>query len=457
MTGTSILGLVVLNGLFLAVGTSVLFALRGFRAWSEAARLGGLAYMLGIASTATVLVWALVVGVPFSLATVLVSGGLVATIALVAAMRLGRRLPMRRRPSFPRPSLVTAIAAALVAVYSEALFRSGRLAALTEFDGWFFWVPKAKAIYYFGSLDPQFFRELPHPGYPPLVPVVEAVAFRFMGSTDVVTLHVQFWFLFVGFIAALVGLLVPRVPSLLLWPPLLLVLVTPHVMGYALQAQADFLLQELIAVSALLIALWLAERRDWQLVGATILLAAAMLSKREGYVFAGCVLLAGLATTWRETRTAWPRLVAVGVAAGAATLPWWILLRVRHLSPEGPEAGGIGLFSHLDLAWPSLRLTISTLFDYRQWLIVVPVALLAIAAAFAAGARRLPSYAALVYLLGAAGLTWTTWSFPSIPITKAPVNPIIRLTGWLILMTAAIVPLVLRDGWRAAGGSEQRE
>ena len=74
-------------------------------------------------------------------------------------------------------------------MYLEALFRSGRLAALTEFDGWFFWVPKAKAIFYFGDLDNQFFRELPHHGYPPLVPTVEAAAFRFMGSADVVTLR----------------------------------------------------------------------------------------------------------------------------------------------------------------------------------------------------------------------------------------------------------------------------
>src|SRR5205823_10079145 len=139
-------------------------------------------------------------------------------LALIAAYRLGRRPPPRTRLRLPGLSLFAAVSAALVAVYLEALFRSGRLAALTEFDGWFFWVPKAKAIFYFGDLDNQFFRELPNQSYPPLVPAIEAAAFRFMGSADVVTLHLQFWFLFVGFVAAVAGVLAPRVPPLFVWP-----------------------------------------------------------------------------------------------------------------------------------------------------------------------------------------------------------------------------------------------
>jgi hypothetical protein len=174
-----------------------------------------------------------------------------------------------------------------------------------------------------------------------------------------------------------------------------------------------------------------------------------MLSKREGVLFGECVVLAAAGATWRQARAAWPRLVAVGLVAAVATLPWWILLHVRGLDAETPEAGGIGLFSHLDRAWPSLKLTFSTLFDYHQWLVVIPVAVLAVAAAFAAGARRLPGYAALLFLFGAVALTYSTWAFPSIPISKAPLNPIIRLTGWLVLATAAVVPLVLSDAWEA--------
>ena len=447
MSWRAIFGVVALNAWFLVVGTALLFGLRGWRSWGELARLCGLAYMLGVAATSTVLVWSLVVAIPFSVWTVLAVGVVVAVVAVAVGVRLGRRMPPRAGLRLPALSLVAAVFAALVAVYGEAQFRAGRLASLTEFDGWFFWVAKARAIYFFGGLDRQFFAELPHHGYPPLVPTVEAAAMRFMGSPDVVTLHLQFWFLLVGFVAALVGVLAPRIPALFLWPPLLLVLVTPRVVGYALQAQADFLVEELLALAALLIGLWLVDRRDWQLVAAAILLAAAMLSKREGLLFGACVVLAALGATWRDKRAAWTRLVAVGVAAAAATVPWWILLHVRGLGAETPEAGGVGLFSHLDLAWPSLKLTFSTLFDYHQWLVVSPVVVLALASSFVAGARRITGYAALVYGFGVLALTYSSWSFPSIPITKAPINPIIRLTGWLVLTSAALLPLVLREGW----------
>jgi len=449
MSWGAILGLVGLNAWFLLVGVFVLFALHGWRSWAELARLCGVAYVLGVAAISVLLVWALIVTVPFSVATVIGAGVLVGLVSVGAGIRLGRRLPPRPQVRLPAWSLVAAVPAALVAVECEAQFRAGRLASLTEFDGWFFWVAKARAIFAFHDLDPQFFRELPHHGYPPLVPTLEAAAMRFMGSADVVTLHLQFWFLLVGFVAALVGLLAPRVRPVFLWPVLVLVLVTPRVSGYALQAQADFLLEELLAVAALLVGLWLADRSDWELVAATILLAAAMLSKREGVLFGACIVLAALGATWRQRRTAWPRLVGVGLVAAAATLPWWILLHVRGLGAETPEAGGVGLLSHLDLAWPSLKLTFSTLFDYHQWLVVAPVAVLAIAGAYAAGARRMPLYAVLLFVFGIAALTYSSWSFPSIPITKAPINPIIRLTGWLVLVTPAVIPLVLHEGWDA--------
>ncbi len=158
-----------------------------------------------------------------------------------------------------------------------------------------------------------------------------------MGSPDVVTLHVQFWFLFVGFIAAVVGLLSRRVQPIFVWPPLVLMLVTPQVVGHLYQPTADFLLDELFVIAALFIALWLIERNDWQLVAAGLVLAAAMLTKREGYAFAASVVVAALVVTTRERRAVWPRLIAVGVVAAAATLPWRVLLALRHLGVAAPK------------------------------------------------------------------------------------------------------------------------
>jgi hypothetical protein len=73
----------------------------------------------------------------------------------------------------------------------------------------------------------------------------------------------------------------------------------------------------------------------------------------------------------------------------------------------------------------------------------------AVVLAFVAGARRLPAFAALVTLFMVAGFTWVTWSFPSLPITKdGALNPIVRLTGSLILTFAALAPLLLATAWR---------
>jgi hypothetical protein len=265
MTVRALVGLAAFNLFLLGVGITTLAALRGWRTWHDLVRIGGLAYLLGVALMGVTLSIELILGIPFSFATIVLTG---AALAL-AAVALRRPLA-RWRPELPDTraqgvALVALAGAALVVVYLEALFRSARLSSLSAWDAWAFWVPKAKAIYFFGGLDEQFFRELANPSYPPLVPALEASAFHFMGSADVVTLHVQFWFFACGFAAAVAGLLAPRVSPYVLWPCIVLVLVTPRVVGRNLDPQADFLLDYFFALAALLVALWLVDREPWLL------------------------------------------------------------------------------------------------------------------------------------------------------------------------------------------------
>ncbi|MBW8742013.1 MAG: hypothetical protein JF623_05170, partial [Acidobacteria bacterium] len=271
MNAHALAGLAALNLWLYITGVAVLFAIRGWNRWSGLARLSGLAYLLGVATSGVVWIFELVVGIPFGIVAIVVTGLVIGAVGVAVGLRLGRRLPPRpSRPTrLPAVSPVVAVSVALVVVYLEALFRVARLDGLYEFDAWDFWIPKAKAIYYFGGLDPQFFREVINQSYPPLVPTLEAAAFHFMGAADVVTLHVQFWLLFVGFVAAIAGLLSPRVSPFFLWPPLLLLVVAPYVIGHATQTTADFALDELIAASVLLVALWLIDRAQWQLSAAT--------------------------------------------------------------------------------------------------------------------------------------------------------------------------------------------
>ena len=457
MTVRALLGLALANVIVLGTGGCLLWGVRGLRSWAELARLSGLAYMTGVAGLGVALSIELVLGVPFRAVTVVLTCVALGAMGIVLGRVHGRERPLLRAGATQGLGLVAVSYAALVGVYLEALFRAGRLTALSNWDGWAFWVPKAKAIYFLGGLDDQFFRELPNPTYPPLVPALEAAAFQAMGSADVVTLHVQFWFFLTGFVAAVAGLLGPRVHAVLLWPVLLLVLVAPRVVARALEPQADFLLDYFFALAAVLVALWLLERRPWQLCVASLFLAAAMLTKREGQLLAACVLIAALAASWGTRRVAWPRIVLAGSCALALALPWRLWFLSKDLSGELPSSGLLGLFDHLERPWPSVRSVVPALLDFQLWLVVPPLGAVAVALAFVGGARVLPAYAALVYGLAVAGFVWVLWSFTEFElpfVQDEGVNPIVRLCGSLVVLSAALVPLLLDAAWRGADPGE---
>lgn len=451
MTVGAIAGLVALNALVLLAGSVLLWAVRGLASWGELVRLSGLAYMTGVAALGVALTVELVMGVPFSIATVLLTLAALAAAGLASGRVAQRPLPARGDVGGAKFGVVGVMSVALLAVFAEALFRAGRLKALSAWDAWAFWVAKAKGIYLYGGLDEQFFRELPNAIYPPLLPALEASAFAFMGSADVVTLHLQLWFFFVGFVAAIAGLLAPRVPPLLLWPILLVVLVAPRVASRALEPQADFLLDYFVALGALLLALWLVERSGWQLLSATLFLAAAMLTKREGLLLTACALVAALAASWSWRRLAWPRLVAVGLCAFALTIPWRIWFTSRDLSGELPTAGVLGVLDHTERAWPAVDSVVSIAFDPGLWLVSLPLALVAAALAYLGGARILPTYVSLLYGLALAGFVWVLWSYLEIElpfVQDEGVNPMARLAGSLAFLSSALVPLLLAGAWR---------
>lgn len=459
MTVRALAGLAAYNGFLLCVGLAVVAAIRGWRSWPDLIRIAGAAYLLGVALVGVVLTIELVVGVPFTLASVVLTGAGLVGIALVLRAPLARWRPGLTPESRRGLGLVSAAFGLLVIVCLEALFRAGRLAGLSAWDAWAFWVPKAKAIYFFGGLDEQFFRELANPTYPPLVPALEASAFHFMGSADVVTLHLQFWFFACGFAAAVAGLLAPRVSPLLLWPFLLLVLVAPRVAGRNLDPQADFLLDYFFAIAALLFALWLIEREPWLLVSASILMAGALLTKREGLMLVACLAVATAVGSWRRYRFAWPRLgFAVGVAALSA-IPWRIWVSSRDLTGDLPAAGLLALFDHFDRAGPAFESAIATLFDYDLWLVIVPLVLVAVAAAYLGGARVLPTFTLTLYALVTAGLTWVLWAFTELElpfVQDEAVNPVVRLSASLVVTSAALVPLLLEAAWRGTETAETR-
>jgi hypothetical protein len=453
VTVRAILGLAALNGAYAVLGVTLVWAIRGLPRWTDVVRLAGLGYLLGVAAFGVVWTQLLVVGVPFGGWGIVLSLAC-GTLAALAAGALLRRPPPRgfgdpERHGSAFAVLVTAVGISLTGLLLEALFRSARLQGLQAYDAWAFWVPKGKAIYFFGGLDEQVFTSLPGATYPPLVPILDAASFHAMGGADTTTFHLQYWFLVVGAVAAIAGLLYRHVPAWLLWPSLLLVLTVPRVASGLLVPQADVLVDVFFVVGALLLALWLRDGRGWRLAAVAILLAGAGLTKREGLLFAAAALAVGLAASYGRRRVAWPRFVAVGVLVALAALPWRLWYRSQGIGGEVPSDAGVG--GSLDRMLDALRLSVDVFFDSTLWSVVPVVALIAIGAAFVWGDRRLAAFLAALLGLVFVGGAWVTYAFRELPITaEEAVNPIVRYTGALALLAAVATPLLLASVWRSA-------
>ena len=336
------------------------------------------------------------------------------------------------------------------------MFRAARLAGLYEFDGWSFWVPKAKAIYYFGGLDEGFFTSLPGAAYPPLVPTLDAAAFHAMGSADVVTLHVQYWLFGVGFVWALAGLLAERVrrvdPLAVHAPASARAAARPatadhrgrHVPRHPLRARRGAR------------PLWILDRQRWRLVVATTLLCGMVLTKREGSSSSPC--------SWprlssRRTRLAQrvARARRLGGGRRRDRDPVADLVRAHDIGGEGPTDGFVqGDSARRALAGrtPCARRALGL----GYWNVVVPVAVGALVP------RRLgqggqdggvlrdaPRFSSSL------GAIWATWVF-SLTGEGYVVggNFVIRFLGSAALLCVAAAPLLLSAVWDEVGGAKDR-
>lgn len=452
MTVRALAGLFALNVGYAVAGTAILWCFRGTRTWADLTTLVGLGYLVGVAAFGVVWTMLLVADVPLGGLGIVVTLLALAGASTLVGIRLGRPAPRGWPAGGSAPTLLVGAAGlALAGLLFEAWFRSARLQSLQAYDAWAFWVPKAKAIFFFGGLDEQVFTTAPGPSYPPLVPILDAAAFHAMGGADTVTLHVQFWFLVLGGVAAIAGVLAGHVTPWLLWPSLLLVLVVPRFGERLLTPQADVLVDIFFVSAVLLVALWLRDGRRWRLAAAAVLLAGAALTKREGLVFASCLLLAAFAVTWASRRRDWWRLGAVGVVIGAALVPWRLWYGDREIASDAPsleETGG------LERLLDALRLSADVLFDTGLWSVVPVVAVIALAGGALLGDRRLAGFLGAVLVLVFVGGVWSTYGYPELPITaNEALNPIVRYTGAIVMLAGCATPLLLVRVWAAREGS----
>jgi hypothetical protein len=452
LTVRAIACLAMFNVFLAALGTALLLALRPASSWKDLLRLVGLSYLLGVATLMVLLTLLIVVGIPVTLAVIV----LVAVVVALCAAWFG----IRRRPSpvgRTRPasllSIGSAVMFAAIVVALEAVFRKGRLQGLLEFDSWDSWGPKTKALYHFGHLDSKFLDGLPGGSYPPGLPALLSAALHAIGSADMVTLHLQYWFLGVGFLAALVGLMASRVTPFLLLPFVLLVYVMPDIRNRSVDMYGDLPLGFLIVTAAVLLALWLDNPRRWHLPASAALFAAAVLTKREGVILAGCVLVAALVASADRIRADWPRLIAVFVATIAAWLPWQLWIRAMDLPGTGPE-GGLHFLTDLDRGGDSFDVVTRNLFDYDLWLMSLTIAIAAVGLCVLVRAWRAATYLSALIAALLLGCTVILWSDSNLQLSD--VNVVSRLVGTVALVVVAVSPLALQRAWEAADTGQRR-
>ncbi len=446
--GATLRGVLELNLLLLVTGLAVLWAARGFRSWLEVLDGLGLALLLGVSTIGVLATLVLVAGGGLSYATILGLCAVVSGAAALVAVSLRRTIP-RSFGRLPRLSVAT-VAAALCALASVlilvALVRVAHVMPLGGGDSFEDWVPKAKVIYFDGSIYSSLFKSLPAGRHPLLVPALQAMDFRFMGSAFAPQLAVQYWLLFAGFVFAAAALLRRLVPTPLAWLFVGLACVIPQLDLRVLNAQADWALDIQFAIAALFAVSWLRNQEGWLLIGLTIMLAGTIATKQEGLLLAGC-LYAGLAlATCRRLRSTWPPLFAAGVVAYLVNLPFRIWWDVEHLPIADPTVSLSRMLSDPDRAWTSFHLVLRLVFAYDMWLAIVPLTIAAAAAALtlSGGARE----SALLYLgtftVGVLGFTYILWDdFTYVLDEQQSSTPFPRVVGSLVLFSTVLAPVLI--------------
>jgi hypothetical protein len=453
-----LLALVVVNGLFAAVGTVGLIAL-GYvpaarSAWRPALAAVGPAVLIGAALVIPTAIICLVAGIPVTLVTVVLIG-----LAWVATLWVYRRWRDRasedatprsaENGSPPAPAAADRarsgrdlsaiglrVVLAGVAVY--AVLGAWALARVpTRGDDARIWSLRGLTLSYYDFLKPEVFlnpiQSGGHAVYPLFQPLLEATLARAAGHPALRVIHAELWLVFVLAVWTAGYLLWHAIP---LRPPwdrwrvvALAALATLALTQYAILnivvGDADTTGSVLLAVGVLGLGLWLdtADRRC--LAVGTLMLAAAASTKDEDLTAAVTVLVLVLAVAiagklrrsgWRHGwRTLWPAFAAAGGFV-VAVAPWRIWLAAHHLTdtvqPPLPRALNpgyvLGRSAELNRTATAMITQVQL---HWNWLAAIFLAACAVALVTGVGRRAAAVYLG-IFLVIVAELLWLYTTTP---------------------------------------------
>jgi hypothetical protein len=439
--------ILVANALELLTGIGVLLAL-GLAGHGRAlvARLG-LAYGLGLAITGILAANLALVGVLPGLPELT----LLAVVALVAGLL--RRRPEARGASAGRDGMVAAAIGVGVVILLATAAWAFAVHPLSEWDGWAIWGMKAKALYDFGGANSPVLTSplYSQPSYPLLLPALEAVDFRALGSADGTAVHLQLALLAVAYAGSLFGLLWRRVPSSLVALTALAMLAAPWVLAQLAMNYADVPLAFFVALGLVALACWLREDRRELLVVAAVFFAAGVLTKNEGTMFfAAAMASAGSLLLVRARR----RLVPLALAAAAVVavfVPWRIFTAVHHLaigSVRLSSAGSLSSIVNGSGRGGEAANVLAHQFVPHDWALLVPLLAIGLVAAVSTRRFGIAVFVSAWAVISFGGLVADYWLSP-LPLRWYLATSASRVVTTIVVASASMVPLLAADAWRA--------
>lgn len=442
------LRLVALDATLLVLGGSVVHALGLAPTRRRLLELAGLAYLTGWMLAVIAMSLLLVAGSSLALAQVLPALALLAAAAFLAGRRRARA-ETEPPVELGRPPLAIVPVLLLAAYLGVLLLRTVR-SGVSWWDAWAFWVPKAMSIYYFDGLDtgPGGVTSYANPDYPPGLPALHALVFRFVGDADPLVLLVQDWVLATAFLVAVAGLLLRRVPPLVLGGASLLIALTPNFGRQIGALTGDLPLAFGFALAGLLVGLWLLERRPGHLVLALVFVTGGALVKKEG-LFLAALLAAAVVVAARRDRAVRRAAVLLVAAPLLTSLVWRLWLRTHDVTYISDYALGSlldpgFLAGRLDRLGVVLRELPEYFLDPTLWLLALPLAVTAAVLALPSS----PVVARVVLTLvpasfvGAAVVYWI--SRPDVQWHLATSAE--RVPGAVVFLCLALLPLLFADG-----------
>jgi hypothetical protein len=470
------LAALAIAAVFLFAGFGVLAA-TGLPAGGPWALLGaaGAAYMTGLSSVLMLGNLLLVAGIAVSVPVFILTGAVVGAGGFAVWARRGDALQRHRSRTASRSPValrwdaaavrgwvrrrpLVLIAAAVFLVVAVWGYRWAQVTPLTDWDAWSIWARKGEILFSYGTPKPSFFASpwyaFMHPDYPLLLPLLESIWFRFLGSPDTTSLHVQFWLFYVASLSA-AAYFVSRFSPARIWIPVLgFIAFIPALTSQLMTMYADVPMGLLLMVGVMLLGMWIVDHRRPHLLLAMLFLAASANTKDEGVSYAVVAMFAAFLCCVIRPEAGRRRVDVTALLLGAAgfavlVLPWRVWVVAHDLSkvssPDVPTGKGLDpgyLIGQIDRLGPTLTALYQQLTDQGIWAWLLPLGIaLTLACLLTRRMLRLSSFFAVT---GVGVFLVTVWAYVAgtLPISWWLGTSASRIVdGTMFVSAAAILSL----------------